>query len=98
MIDLTTMTALKIAEAVRERWSQLEPDSRWSLQELPVSALVAELRHPRRGHLSGFEVLLVALRHAAEHQGEAELTRTLVLAQREGWPRATVRPGKRKDS
>jgi hypothetical protein len=86
------------AEAVRQRWAQLEPRLTRALQQMPASALVAEVSHPRRGRLSAFEVLLVALRHAAEHQGEAELTRTLVLAQRAGGPPAPGRPEQRKDA
>jgi DinB superfamily len=68
---------------VHERWSRLQPQLMHVLQQLPASALAATVNHPRRGRLSGFEVLVVALRHAAEHQGQAELTRDLVLARRE---------------
>lgn len=38
--------------------------------------------HPRRGTLSGRAVLIVVARHAAEHLGQAELTRDLWRASR----------------
>lgn len=69
------------AEAVRERWNQLEPQLDQTLRELPPAALIAEVEHPRRGQLTGFEVLVVALRHAAEHMGQADLTGALL-----NWP------------
>jgi hypothetical protein len=37
-------------------------------------------QHPRRGPLSGREILIVVARHAAEHLGQAELTRDLMKA------------------
>ena len=36
--------------------------------------------HPRRGVLTGREVLLIVARHATEHLGRAELTRDLAKA------------------
>jgi hypothetical protein len=39
--------------------------------------LGATYRHPRRGAISGREILIVVARHAAEHLGQAELTRDL---------------------
>jgi hypothetical protein len=68
--------------AVRNRWQQLEPALRQGLEALPPAALGEPFQHPRRGQLSGFEVLIVALRHATEHMGQAELTRDLALARR----------------
>lgn len=76
------------AQMIRERWVQLEPQLDRTLRELPASTLAADIDHPRRGRLSSFEVLMVALRHAAEHMGQAELTRDLVLARRAGQPRS----------
>jgi hypothetical protein len=69
-------------EAVQVRWRELEPRLRDGLAELNPARLSGEVTHPRRGTLSGFEVLVVALRHAAEHMGQAELTRDLVVAAR----------------
>ncbi|MCB0140064.1 MAG: DUF664 domain-containing protein, partial [Caldilineaceae bacterium] len=36
--------------------------------------------HPRRGQMSGRAILMVVMRHAAEHMGHAELTRDLLYA------------------
>ena len=38
--------------------------------------------HPRRGQMSGRAILMVVIRHAAEHMGHAELTRDLIRAKR----------------
>ncbi|CAN5843324.1 hypothetical protein BH10CHL1_BH10CHL1_01810 [soil metagenome] len=38
--------------------------------------------HPRRGQITGREILLVVACHAAEHRGQAELTRDLLFAAR----------------
>ena len=73
--------ALTIA-SVHDRWHELGPVLRQGLEELPPRVLAQQLQHPRRGPLSGFEVLIVALRHATEHMGQAALTRDLVLARR----------------
>jgi hypothetical protein len=51
-----------------------------ALASLPVGDLDRERPHSRRGTLSGREVLLVVARHAAEHWGEAQLTRSLLRA------------------
>ena len=39
-------------------------------------------QHPRRGIITGRDVLIVVARHAAEHWGEAQLTRSLMNARR----------------
>ncbi len=51
-----------------------------ALASLPAGALEGERRHPRRGPLTGRELLLVVTRHAAEHWGEAQLTLNLLKA------------------
>jgi hypothetical protein len=50
------------------------------LSSLSASELDRVCRHPRRGMTSVREVLLVVARHVAEHEGEATLTRSLLLA------------------
>lgn len=70
------------AEALRERWLQLRERIEAALAALPATELDRERRHPRRGPLSGREVLIIVARHAAEHQGQAELTRDLLRAAR----------------
>jgi hypothetical protein len=68
------------------------------VRELSDSSLSAEVVHPRRGRLSGFEVLVIALRHAAEHMGQAELTRELVLARRTCLPNSGGTADRRRDA
>lgn len=68
------------AAPVRERWHELRASIEAAFGELPASALDRVREHPRRGPLTGREVLLVVARHAAEHWGEAQLTRSLLAA------------------
>jgi hypothetical protein len=67
-------------DALRERWRLLEGQIRTALAELEPSELDRERDHPRRGRITGREVLLVVARHAAEHWGEAQLTLSLLRA------------------
>jgi hypothetical protein len=53
---------------------------RQELASLSSEAMASERPHPRRGTITAREVLLVAARHAAEHYGQALLTRDLALA------------------
>jgi hypothetical protein len=46
-----------------------------ALTEAGEGGLVRECDHPRMGRVPGREILLRATGHAAEHAGEAELTR-----------------------
>ncbi len=66
------------ARMIEDRWLQLRGRIGSALAELPASVLDREVRHPRRGDITGREVLLVVARHAAEHLGQAELTRDLL--------------------
>ncbi len=66
------------AEAVRGRWEGLQGRIGATLVRAGPEALERTYQHPRRQGLTGREVLLVAVRHAAEHAGEAELTRMLL--------------------
>jgi hypothetical protein len=63
------------------RWDDLRARLEAALSELPDSALDEDRNHPRRGVISGRDVLIVVARHAAEHLGQAELTRDLWQAQ-----------------
>ena len=47
-------------------------------EENILATLDRERTHPRRGALTAREVLIVVARHAAEHWGEAQLTRSLL--------------------
>lgn len=68
------------ARAMAARWSALRAEIGSRLAKLPADALDAPYAHPRRGPLTGRELLLVVARHAAEHLGQAELTRDLLRA------------------
>jgi hypothetical protein len=71
-------------EPVRDRWNDLRARMQTALAELPARDLDRERVHPRRGPLTGRDVLLVVARHAAEHWGEAQLTRSLLRARAAG--------------
>lgn len=58
-------------------WVALRGRLRDGLAVLPTDVLTQRLTHPRRGPITGQEVLIVVARHAAEHLGQAELTRDL---------------------
>ena len=70
------------ADAVRARWKSLRDRVDDALAALPAGDLDREFAHPRRGMLTGREVLIVVARHTAEHWGEAQLTKSLLLADR----------------
>ena len=67
-------------EPARDRWLELRARIESALATLSSGDLDRECTHPRRGKLSGREVLLVVARHAAEHWGEAQLTLNLLRA------------------
>lgn len=68
------------AAAVAGRWMTLREAMQMQLTNLPPSALDTVYQHPRRGPLTGREILIIVARHAAEHLGQAELTRDLLRA------------------
>jgi len=68
--------------ALQHRWQIVQAEIAQQLAQLPSSELARPRLHPRRGQLTGWEILLVVARHAAEHLAHAELTRDLLLAQR----------------
>jgi DinB superfamily len=68
--------------AIQARAEEVQTRIREALARLTPEDLQRECQHPRRGPLSGREVLLIAARHAAEHVGQAELTRDLLRAAR----------------
>ncbi len=65
---------------LRASFANLSGRMRAALEASPAADLVSERSHPRLGAVPGREVLLQAAHHAAEHVGEAELTRALLLA------------------
>jgi uncharacterized damage-inducible protein DinB len=70
-------------DALRAKWQQLRDRLSRHLAQVSPTELDQERDHPRRGSLTGREVLLVVARHTTEHLGQAELTRDLLRAQRE---------------
>ncbi|MDP9375735.1 MAG: DinB family protein [Chloroflexota bacterium] len=72
----------RASASLRERWQGLRVRIEAAVAVLPPAELDREREHPRRGTLTGRDVLIVVARHAAEHLGQAELTRDLLLASR----------------
>lgn len=55
-----------------------------ALAEIQTGQLSHMYSHPRRGEVTGRDLLMIVARHAAEHLGQAELTRDLAVAARSG--------------
>jgi len=68
--------------AAEARWRRLRETFEAALPGLNDARLLAAITHPRRGSITGLEVMLVVARHTAEHLAHAELTRDLLLAER----------------
>ncbi len=68
------------ARAIARLWDELRRRMEHGLAGLDSGHMGRTVRHPRRGEIAVREVLLVAARHAAEHLGQAELTRDLARA------------------
>ena len=73
-------------EPLEHRWQALRAEMSGCLATLPATRLDERLVHPRQGELTGRETLLLVATHAAEHLGQAELTRDLLAASRGGDP------------
>ena len=72
------------AVEIEARWNELKRQISEAIQELPPAELDREKDHPNRGIITGRELLIVVARHAAEHYGQAQVTRDLVKAQLPG--------------
>jgi uncharacterized damage-inducible protein DinB len=70
------------AEALHAQWQSLRAQIQAQLEQLDNATLGVERQHPRRGKITGRDVLIVVARHCAEHMGQAFLTRDLLLARR----------------
>lgn len=68
--------------ALRERWADARERMQRAIAALPPEELGRERDLPYLGKVTGLEVLLATVRHSAEHHGQADLTRDLLLAQR----------------
>ena len=62
------------------RWNKLKGQISNAIEELPSTELDRERDHANYGVISGRELLIVVARHAAEHYGQAQLTRDLAKA------------------
>ena len=65
-----------------ERWRALKESMQDAVEVAGHAGLTRTCVHPRLGPIEGREVLLQAAYHAAEHVGEAQLTRALLEARR----------------
>ena len=66
-------------EPVKQRWHEVQQRIHSQLTQIDLDR---EYEHPRRGGITGRDVLIVVARHAAEHTGQAELTRDLLFTAR----------------
>jgi uncharacterized damage-inducible protein DinB len=71
------------SELIHRKWGELRERIEERFEELSPTSLNEEREHPRRGTVKGREILIVVARHTAEHLGQAELTRDLVLSKQE---------------
>ena len=78
--------AARVPDAVRDRWAAIRDRLAKHLPMLTREDLDAQRTHPRRGTITGRDVLIVVARHTAEHWGEAQLTRSLMKARAGGRP------------
>ena len=65
-------------------WNELKGQISDSIEGLPQGEMDRERDHPRYGTISGRALLVLVSTHAAEHYGQAQLTRDLLKAQRSG--------------
>jgi uncharacterized damage-inducible protein DinB len=70
------------AEQVRKHWDVLKSRIHPAIAGLSSEQLSKTYDHPRRGPMTGRELLLFTATHASEHVGHAEMTRDWVLSQR----------------
>lgn len=70
------------ADEIKASWSELRGKISDRVMDLPPDRLDREKEHPGRGLITGRESLIVVARHAAEHFGQAQLTRDLLKAKR----------------
>ena len=71
-------------EEIEAAWNKLKGQISEAIQELPPGELDRKKDHPQRGIITGRKLMVIVARHAAEHYGQAQLTRDLVKAQQPG--------------
>ena len=72
------------AAEIEARWDDLKAQISEAIEELPDAELDRDKNHPHRGVITGRDVLVVVAGHAAEHYGQAQLTRDLARARLPG--------------
>ena len=72
------------AAEIEARWDELKAQISAAIEDLPDAELDRDKEHPHRGVITGRDVLVVVAGHAAEHYGQAQLTRDLVRARLPG--------------
>ena len=72
------------AAEIEARWNELKARISSAIEDLPAAEMDRERDDPNRGIITGRELLLFVARHAAEHYGQAQLTRDLVRARSSG--------------
>ena len=72
------------AAEIEARWDDLKAQISEAIEDLPEAELDRDKDHPHRGVITGRDVLVVVAGHAAEHYGQAQLTRDLVRARLSG--------------
>ncbi|HTI14159.1 MAG TPA: DinB family protein [Dictyobacter sp.] len=68
------------ADALISQWQDLRERLQDALLGLTSDDLERVHVHPRRDTITGLDILIVVARHSAEHLGQVELTRDLMLA------------------
>ena len=66
-------------EPILSKWSDLQIRVKECIENLSSENLTNIRKHPRRGELAGWEILIIVARHATEHMGQAKLTRDLLF-------------------
>jgi hypothetical protein len=66
--------------ALAQRWQALRRAADVEIPAIEDGRLAHVVGHPRRGDIAMRDVFIVVARHAAEHLGQAELTRDLAIA------------------
>jgi hypothetical protein len=68
-------------DEVAHRWGSLRPRLQAAMENISESQLKETFEHPRRGVMTGRQLLLVTATHASEHVGHAEITRDWIASQ-----------------
>ena len=70
------------AAPILQKWLDVQDSIAAHLVNLASADLDKEYVHPRRGKITGRDLMITVARHAAEHVGHAELTRDLLFTAR----------------